>query len=82
LSLEGYHFPIGQIDIQAVALVGNQYPTHIQNGTVYGFEGIICGWSNTQTLTIGENLPSSIALIAIVVAIVAAVILVSLGYFK
>jgi hypothetical protein len=55
LSLEGYHFPTGQIDIQAIALVGNQYPTNIQNGTVYGFEGVISGWSETQTLTIRES---------------------------
>ena len=82
LSLEGYHFPSGQIDIQALALVGNQYPTNMQNGTVYGFEGKISGWSNTQTLAIGENLFSSTELIAIFVAIVAAVIVVSLGYFK
>jgi hypothetical protein len=82
LSLEGYCFPSGQIDIQAVALVGNQYPTNMQNGTIYGFEGIISGWSNTQTLTISEYLPFSTELIAIVVAIVVAVILISLGYFK
>jgi len=82
LSLEDYDFPSGQIDIQAVALVGNQYPTNMQNGTVYGFEGVISGWSNTQTLTISENLPSSTELIVIVVAIVAAGIVVSLVYFK
>jgi hypothetical protein len=54
----------------------------MQNGTVYGFEGVISGWSSTQTLTIGQNLPSSTELIVIVVAIVAAVIVVLLGYFK
>jgi hypothetical protein len=43
LSLEGYHFSSGQIYIQAIALVGNQYPTDMQNGTVYGFEGEISG---------------------------------------
>jgi hypothetical protein len=56
LSLKGYYFPSGQIDIQAMALVGTQYPTNMQNGTVYGFEGVISGWSNAQTLAIGENL--------------------------
>ncbi|UCC57914.1 MAG: hypothetical protein JSW14_06000 [Candidatus Bathyarchaeum sp.] len=81
-SLEGHHFPSGQIDIQAIALVGNQYPTNMQNGTVYGFEGVISGWSNTQTLTIGENLPSSTELIAIVVAVVVAVTMGLLCYFK
>ena len=82
LSLEGHHFPSGQIDIQVIALVGNQYPSNMQNGTVYGFEGVISGWSNYQTLTIDENLPFSTELIAIVVAIVAVVIVVLLGYFK
>jgi hypothetical protein len=55
LSLEGYDFPSGQIEIQSIALVGNQYPTDMQNGTVYGFEGEISDWSNTQTIFIGEN---------------------------
>jgi hypothetical protein len=55
LSLGGYHFSSGQIDIQAIALVGNQYPTDMQNGTVYGFEGEISGWSNTQTLIITSS---------------------------
>jgi hypothetical protein len=82
LSLERYNFPSGHIDIQALALVGNQYPTTMQNGTVYGFKGVISGWSNTQTLTIGENLSSSTELIVIVVVIVAAVIVVLLSYFK
>ena len=88
LSLEGYHFPSG-IDIQAIALVGNQYPTNMQNGTVFGFEGVISGWSNTQTLTITENLPSSglsafqtEIVIAIVLAVVAAVLVGLLVYFK
>jgi hypothetical protein len=82
LSLENYNFPSGHIDIQALALVGNQYPTNMQNGTVYGFDGVISGWSSTQTLTISQNPPSSTELIVIVVAIVAAVIVVLLGYFK
>ena len=55
LSIEGYDFPSGQIEIQAIALVGNQYPTDMQNGTVYGFEGEISDWSNTQTILISEN---------------------------
>jgi hypothetical protein len=55
LSIEGHHFPSGQIDIQAIALVGNQYPTDMQNGTVYGFEGEISAWSNIQTLTLNYN---------------------------
>jgi hypothetical protein len=78
LSLEGHHFPSGQIDIQAIALVGNQYPTNMQNGTVYGFEGEISGWSNYQTLTIGEN-PS---IWLVIVLVVVFIILGLLGYFK
>jgi hypothetical protein len=81
LSLEGHHFPSGQIDIQAIALVGNQYPTNMQNGTVYGFEGEISGWSNYQTLTISENLSYSTELV-IVVVVVAAVAVGLLVYFK
>ena len=82
ISLEGHNFPSGQIDIQAIALVGNQYPSNIQNGTVYAFEGETGSWSNYQTLDINEKLPSSIELIVIVVVIVVVVIVVSLGYFK
>ena len=55
LSLGGYNFSSGQIDIQAIALVGNQYPTDMQNGTVYGFEGEMSGWSNTQTLIVTSS---------------------------
>lgn len=71
LSIKDHHFPSGQIDIQAMALVGNQFPTDLQNSTVYGFEGVTSSWSNYQTLTIGEN-PSiwlGIALIVIVVVL-------------
>jgi len=81
LSLEGHHFPSGQIDIQAIALVGNQYPTNMQNGTVYGFEGVTSSWSNYQTLTISENLPFSIWL-AFILAVVVAVTVGLLVYFK
>jgi hypothetical protein len=52
LSLKGHQFPSGQIDIQATALIGKQYPTNEQNGTVYAFEGEYSGWSSTQTITI------------------------------
>ena len=55
LSLEGRQFPSEQIDIQAIALVGNQYPTDMQGGTVYGFEGVVGSWSNIQTVTFEEN---------------------------
>jgi hypothetical protein len=90
LSLEGHHFPSGQLDIQAIALVGNQYPTNMQNGTVYGFKGEISGWSNYQTLTIDEN-PSSLTepsvfqtsiWLAIILVVVITVIVGVLVYFK
>ena len=90
LSLEGHHFPSGQIDIQAIALVGNQYPTNLQNGTVYGFEGVTSSWSNYQTLAVGENLPSSTdpsvfqssIWLATILVVVVAVIGGLLVYFK
>jgi len=81
ISLEGHHFPSGLIDIQAIALVGNQYLTNMQNGTVYGFDGEISGWSNTQTLTVGENLPYSIW-VAISLVVIVAVLVVTLVYWQ
>jgi hypothetical protein len=53
----------------------------MQNGTVYGFEGEIGGWSNYQTLTISENLPYSTELV-IVMVVVVAVAVGLLVYFK
>jgi hypothetical protein len=55
LSLEGRDFPSEQIDVQAIALVGNQYPTDMQGGTVYGFEGVVGSWSDIQTVTFEEK---------------------------
>ncbi len=61
LSLENYNLPSlsngGQIDFQAMALVGNEYPTTEQGGTVYGFDGEESSW-NTQTVAIPEPSPS------------------------
>ena len=42
----------GQIDLQVMALIGNEVPTNEQNGTVYGFDGVTSVWSNTQTITL------------------------------
>ncbi|GEM_PF-1653038 len=56
LSIEGRHFPSGQIDVRVIALVGNQYPTNMQNGTVYGFEGVLGSWSNIQTISFEETI--------------------------
>jgi hypothetical protein len=45
----------GQVDLQVIALIGNEVPTNYENGTVYGFDGVESVWSSTQTITIGEN---------------------------
>ena len=76
LSIEGRDFPSGQIDIQAIALVGNQYPTDMQGGTVYGFEGVVGSWSNIQTYTFEENaeipeFPSWTSILNILLVVVA-----------
>jgi hypothetical protein len=42
----------GQIDLQVMALIGNEVPTNYENGTVYGFDGVTSVWSSTQTITI------------------------------
>jgi hypothetical protein len=55
LSLEGRHFPSEQIDVRVIALFGNQYPTDMQGGAVYGFEGVVGSWSDIQTVTFEEN---------------------------
>lgn len=62
-----------------------------QNGTAYGFKGVISNCSNIQTLTVVEKLPSSsqpsvfqtsTIWLAIDVAVVATVTVGLLGYFK
>ena len=86
LSLEGKQFPSGQIGIQAVALIGNQYPTNKQNGTVYEFEGKNSGWSNTQTILITASTssptptstPTSIGNLTITLAISIIVVILAL----
>jgi len=45
----------GQIDLQVMALVGNEAPTNYENGSVYGFDGVTSVWSDTQTITIPET---------------------------
>ncbi len=45
----------GQIDLQVMALIGNEVPTNYENGTVYGFYGATSGWSNTQTISVPES---------------------------
>ena len=41
----------GQVDLQIMALIGNEVPTNYENGTVYGFDGVTSVWSNEQTIT-------------------------------
>ena len=82
----------GQVDFQVKAMIGyvHREVTMPVPGTGWLFTGETSGWSNTQTLIIGENLPSStepsvfqIATgIAIGVAIAAAVSVGLLVYFK
>ena len=42
----------GRIDLQVMALIGNEAPTNYENGSVYGFDGAESNWSTTQTITI------------------------------
>ena len=42
----------GQVDLQVMALIGNEVPTNYENGSVYGFDGITSSWSDVQTVTI------------------------------
>jgi hypothetical protein len=50
-----YTLNSGRIDLQVMALIGNEIPSHEQNGRVYVFDGVISDWSNTQTITIIES---------------------------
>jgi hypothetical protein len=47
-----YTLNSGRIDLQVIALIGNEIPTNEQNGRVYAFDGVISGWSDVQTVTI------------------------------
>ena len=42
----------GYIDVQVIALIGNEVPTNYENGTVYGFDGVTGVWSSTQTIAV------------------------------
>ena len=42
----------GQVDLQVIALIGNEVSTNYENGSVYGFDGAESNWSTTQTITI------------------------------
>ena len=42
----------GQVDLQVIALFGNEVPPNYENGSVNGFDGVTSGWSDVQTITI------------------------------
>jgi hypothetical protein len=50
-----YTLNSGRIDVQVMALIGNETPSNAQNRTVYLFDGVISDWSNTQYITIPES---------------------------
>ncbi len=68
----------GRIDLQVMALIGNEVPTNYENGSVYGFNGAEGNWSTTQTITIPHNsasptptvpeFPSTLLIISFLVA--------------
>ncbi len=45
----------GQVDLQVMALIGNEVPTNYENGSVYGFDGVTSVWSSSQTITVLNN---------------------------
>jgi hypothetical protein len=69
----------GRIDLQVMALIGNEVPTNYENGSVYGFDGAESNWSTTQTITILNNsasptptvpeFPSLIFVLSLIVAV-------------
>ena len=75
----------GQIDMQVVALIGNEVPTNYENGTVYTFIGPTSGWSNTQTvaipvspsptINIDQHTPQADPLTILVVALIVAAVI-------
>jgi len=69
-----------QVHFQAMALVGNDFPTTLEEGNVYGFEGVESEWSNIQTLTIIDYTLTII--MAIILTVTIAVGVVAYFYFK
>ena len=78
----------GKVDVQVMALIGNEFPTNYENGTVYGFDGVTSVWSSTQTIAIDENTSINqvpFSTLIIVAVIITVVIVFSIGvivYFK
>ena len=77
----------GQIDMQVVALIGNEVPTNYENGTVYTFYGATSAWSNTQTVAVplspsptintGQYTPQADPLTLLVVTLVIAAVIIA-----
>ena len=78
----------GKVDVQVMALIGNEFPTNYENGTVYGFDGVTSVWSSTQTIAIDGNTSINqvpFSTLIIVAVIITVVIVFSIGvivYFK
>ena len=81
----------GQVDLQVMALIGNEVPTNYENGTVYGFDGVTSNWSDIQTITIpvSSNSPTATSttsiqgwVAAVTLIVVLAVVAGLLVYFK
>ena len=76
----------GQVDLQVIALIGNEVPTNYENGTVYGFDGVESVWSSIQTIDFTltkETEPFPTALVATASGVSIAIIGVGLVlYFK
>jgi hypothetical protein len=76
----------GQVDLQVIALIGNEVPTNYENGTVYGFDGVESVWSSIQTIDFTltkEPEPFPTALVATASGVSIAIIGVGLlVYFK
>jgi hypothetical protein len=80
----------GQVDLQVIALIGNEVPTNYEKGSVYGFDGVTSVWSDVQTITILVSSTSPIATLttsiqdwvaAVILVVVLAVTAVLLVYF-
>ena len=77
----------GQVDMQVMALIGNEVPTNYENGTVYGFDGATSAWSNTQTIAIpisssptvntGQHTPQAEPLTVLVVAMIVVAVIIA-----
>ena len=78
----------GQVDFQVEAMIGYRDRGVYANGTMpYVIKGEKSGWSNTQTLAIGESqtptpspLPNPYEIPVIVVAFIVIVVLAGLGF--